>query len=48
MNYDQSYLLDIAKHCQTILRLTKDMSKANFFDDERSHLAVLYEITINW
>ncbi|MGI0479170.1 DUF86 domain-containing protein [Geminocystis sp. CENA526] len=46
MNYDQSYLLDIANLCETILRLTDNMTKENFFDDEKTYLAVLYEITI--
>ncbi len=46
MHRDESYLLDIAKLCQTILRLTINMSEAEFQDDERTHLAVLYEITI--
>lgn len=46
MQQDQSYLLDIAKHCQTILRLTANMTEAEFQHDERTQLAILYEITI--
>jgi uncharacterized protein with HEPN domain len=46
MNQDQSYLLDINKLCQTILRLTTNMTKAEFHNDERTQLAILYEITI--
>ncbi len=46
MNQDQSYLLDILKLCQTILRLTDRLSEAEFYQDERTQLAVLYEITI--
>lgn len=46
MNQDQSYLLDIAKLCQTILRLTANMTEAEFQHDERTQLAILYEITI--
>jgi len=46
MNQDQSYLLDIAKLCQTILRLTSNMTEAEFQHDERTQLAILYEITI--
>lgn len=46
MNRDKSYLLDIDKFCQTIIRLTKDLNKADFIKDERTQLAVLYEITI--
>ena len=46
MNYDLSYLLDIAQLCQTILRLTNNLTKDEFFNDERTYLAVLYEITI--
>jgi uncharacterized protein with HEPN domain len=46
MNQDQSYLLDIAKLCQTILRLTNNMTEVEFQDDERTQLAILYEITI--
>ncbi len=46
MNQDQSYLLDIAKFCQTIIRLTQTMTEAEFYADERTQLAVLYEITI--
>jgi uncharacterized protein with HEPN domain len=46
MNYDLSYLLDISRLCQTILRLTNNMTKDDFFNDERTYLAVLYEITI--
>lgn len=46
MNQDQSYLLDIDKLCKTILRLTANMTKAEFQHDERTQLAILYEITI--
>lgn len=46
MNQDQSYLLDIAKLCQTMLRLTANMTEAEFQRDERTQLAILYEITI--
>jgi uncharacterized protein with HEPN domain len=46
MNQDQSYLLDIAKFCQTILRLIDNMTKTEFQHDERTQLAILYEITI--
>lgn len=46
MNQDPSYLLDIAKLCQTILRLTANMTEAEFQQDERTQLAILYEITI--
>ena len=46
MNQDKSYLLDIAKLCRTILRLTDGMSETEFYSDERTQLAVLYEITI--
>ena len=31
MNQDQSYLLDIAKFCQTIIRLTQTMTEAEFY-----------------
>ncbi|MDJ0728787.1 MAG: hypothetical protein QNJ33_02230 [Crocosphaera sp.] len=46
MNQDKSYLLDIAKLCRTILRLTDGMTQTDFYFDERTQLAVLYEITI--
>lgn len=46
MNQDQSYLLDLAKLCQTMLRLTANMTEAEFQRDERTQLAILYEITI--
>ena len=46
MNQDQSYLLDIDKLCQTILRLTANMTETEFQCDERTQLAILYEITI--
>ena len=46
MNQDLSYLLDMAKLCQTILRLTANMTQAEFQQDERTQLAILYEITI--
>ena len=46
MNRDESYLFDMAKFCRTILRLTENMTEADFEQDERTQLAVLYEITI--
>jgi uncharacterized protein with HEPN domain len=46
MHQDQSYLLDIAKLCQTILRLTANMTEVEFQHDERTQLAILYEMTI--
>jgi uncharacterized protein with HEPN domain len=46
MNRDESYLLDIEKLCQTIFRLTYNMTEAEFYNDERTQLAILYEITI--
>lgn len=46
MNKDESYLLDLAHLCQTILKLTENMTKAEFKTDERTQLAILYEITI--
>ena len=46
MNQDKSYLLDIAKLCRTILRLTDDMTETDFYSDERTQLAVLYEILV--
>ncbi|MGV0028912.1 HepT-like ribonuclease domain-containing protein [Phormidesmis priestleyi] len=46
MNQNESYLLDIAKICQTILRLTSNMTEVEFQHDERTQLAILYEITI--
>ena len=36
----------MAKLCRTILRLTNGMSETEFYSDERTQLAVLYEITI--
>jgi uncharacterized protein with HEPN domain len=46
MNRDQSYVLDIKKLCETILRLTHNFTEEQFYRDERTQLAVLYEITI--
>ena len=46
MNRDQAYLLDIANACQTILELTQDMDQAAFIEDKRTHLAILYELTV--
>ncbi len=46
MQQDPSCLLDIAKVCQTILRLTANMTKAEFQQDERTHLDILYEVTV--
>ncbi len=46
MNRDASYLLDIAKFAQTILQLTENMSEVEFQNDQRTQLAVLYEIMI--
>ncbi len=36
----------MAKLCRTILRLTDGMTETDFYSDERTQLAVLYEITI--
>jgi uncharacterized protein with HEPN domain len=46
MNRDLSYLLDIAETCSTIIELIQEMDQASFVSDKRTHLAVLYEITI--
>jgi uncharacterized protein with HEPN domain len=46
MPQDLSYLLDLAKLCRTMLRLTANMTEAEFQRDERTQLAILYEITI--
>ena len=46
MNKDIAYLLDISKFCKTIIRLTNNISKEEFFNDEKTQLAVLYEITL--
>ena len=46
MSKDISYLLDIAKFCKTIMRLTDNMTKEQFLNDEKTQLAVLYEITV--
>ncbi|PIG92343.1 DUF86 domain-containing protein [Gloeocapsopsis sp. IPPAS B-1203] len=46
MNRDPTYLLDIANTCSTIIELIQGMSKTSFVSDKRTHLAVLYEITV--
>jgi uncharacterized protein with HEPN domain len=46
MNRDLSYLLDIANTCRTILELLEGINKELFLVDKRTHLAILYEITI--
>jgi uncharacterized protein with HEPN domain len=46
MNRDQTYLLDIANTCSTIVELIQGMSKASFVSDKRTDLAILYEITV--
>ena len=46
MNRDLSYLLDIASTCGTILELLKGINKDLFIADKRTHLAILYEVTI--
>lgn len=46
MNRDPAYLLDIFNTCKTIFELTEGMSRESFLIDKRTHLAILYEITI--
>jgi len=46
MNRDQTYLIDLATICQTVVDLVQDMNKDRFIEDKRTHLAILYEITI--
>ena len=46
MNRDESYLLDLSRLCHTILRLAEGMTEAEFQNDERTQLAILYELTI--
>ncbi|MGA7935418.1 MAG: DUF86 domain-containing protein [Kovacikia sp.] len=46
MNRDQTYLIDIATTCQTVIELIQGMNQSSFVEDKRTHLAVLYEITI--
>ena len=46
MNRDLTYSIDIANTCSTIIELIQGMSKQSFVSDKRTHLAVLYEITI--
>ncbi len=46
MNRDRAYLIDIATTCQTIIELIQGMSQASFVADKRTHLAILYEITV--
>ncbi len=46
MNRDLTYLLDLANTCKTILELVDGMSKESFLIDRRTHLAILYEITV--
>lgn len=46
MNRDLTYLLDIAHACQTILDFVDGIDRETFKADRRTHLAVLYEITV--
>jgi uncharacterized protein with HEPN domain len=46
MNRDQTYLVDIATTCQTVVELTESMNQSTFIEDKRTHLAVLYQITV--
>lgn len=46
MNRDLSYLLDINSTCCTILELLEGINKELFLTDKRTHLAVIYEITV--
>ncbi|MDS3859657.1 DUF86 domain-containing protein [Thermosynechococcaceae cyanobacterium BACA0444] len=46
MNRDQAYLLDIADACNTLLEFVEGMNLESFITDKRTHLAVLYEITV--
>lgn len=46
MSRDLAYLLDIFNTCKTIVELNEGMSKESFLIDKRTHLAILYEITI--
>lgn len=46
MNRDQTYLIDIAIICRTILELIQGIDQSSFVTDKRTHLAILYEITI--
>ncbi|XGV88562.1 MAG: DUF86 domain-containing protein [Limnothrix sp. BL-A-16] len=46
MNRDLTYLLDIDHACQTILDFVDGMDREAFKADRRTHLAVLYEITV--
>jgi uncharacterized protein with HEPN domain len=43
---DQCHLLDIAYTCSTIIELIQGMEKISFVSDKRTHLAILYEITV--
>ncbi|QZZ19826.1 DUF86 domain-containing protein [Leptothermofonsia sichuanensis E412] len=46
MSRDQTYLVDIATTCQTVIELIQGMSQSSFVADKRTHLAVLYEIMV--
>lgn len=46
MNRDLTYLIDLDTACSTILELIEGLDKTSFLEDKRTHLAVLYEITI--
>jgi uncharacterized protein with HEPN domain len=46
MNRDLTYLLDIAHACQTVLDFIDGIDRETFKADRRTHLAVLYEITV--
>ncbi|MGB0563534.1 MAG: hypothetical protein ACPGVO_17275 [Spirulinaceae cyanobacterium] len=44
MNRDTIYLLDIAKLCRTILRLTHTMTEAEFLGDRPCPYAILVTV----
>ena len=46
MRRDSTYLLDIANTCRTVIELVQGLDESSFTSDRRSHLAVLYEITV--
>ena len=46
MSRDLTYLLDLANTCKTIIELVEGMSQESFLIDRRTHLAILYEITV--
>jgi len=46
MNREQTYLIDIATTCQTVIELVQGMNQSSFVADKRTHIAVLYEITV--